>query len=274
MKCSKLELLQYIVCWSLGVFFFVLYFLYVGFPPKYPADALDFIYLGLALLLALFPFVRKIQIGDFFQLEKEIEKTKREIEEQRQFTSTMFSALSTNISTIANMQNIVNIYNVMGASRDPIDPTTMVEMKLNADSLSSADLAYLHNRMVHSFVDEKTRENIDVSSLDWAYYSDDLFWLGQNLTYIKAILISRGPKSMIEHTLGQAYAHMKNLGLKESLSIRQIAGLRIELSKLSEAELDIILREKYARIIQECIYRIGGLSSEFQRIHLMEEDHS
>lgn len=270
MTHSRMSTISVFISWSLSLFFFWLFFSYIGFPPRFPTDMMEFAYLAIALFLFLFPFVSKIRIGNF-ALEKQVEETKKELVEHKQLTYQMLSAISANLTSVASAKSIVNVYPLMGESHDPIKPTPIDEMKPAQTAQSNEKLEYFKNRMVYSFADENARENINPKELNWAYYSDDLFWLGQNLTYIKAILISGGPKSMILRTLGQAYAHLKNLGIEESLSALQITSMRYQLHKMSDSELDAITREKYARAIQECIYRIGALSYEFQEINLNEE---
>jgi hypothetical protein len=77
-----------------------------GFPPTLtPADAL-----GAPTLFFLFlPFFKKIKIGKVLELEREVEKAKKELSDFKGEIRNTVSVLSTNVNTIGRMTNQVTV---------------------------------------------------------------------------------------------------------------------------------------------------------------------
>lgn len=258
----KNEWLFRIICWVFSLAFLVFFFLHWGFPPNIPLLLPEWIYLAIGLLFLVLPFFTKIKIADFIELERIIKETQKELHEQQQYANLMFARLNANVTAVAT--SVQNVHVHLGPSLDNTEPPSSIpEEEKGQLNLNE----YMSDRVAFSFVEEDTEESINPRELDWESKAKELFWLGQNLMYVKAVLLSGGPINQLLFTLRQAYLHMKNLGLDKSDSIKIIIGLMIKIQGISSGRIDVNSRENMARAIQSAIYRIGNLCSKYQELH-------
>lgn len=123
---------------------------------------------------------------------------------------------------------------------------------------------YISKRVGVSVV-QPTTENIDISNYDWKSKAKELYWLGHDLMYIKAVLVTGAPKQLVFIGFKQAFKHMKNLGFGlECNSYIRLSAMMLLIHKNNEEYLSIEIREDYAKKIQRIIYVIGKLTEEYQ----------
>jgi hypothetical protein len=134
--------------WGLAVALLLGYCYDFGFPPMTPNSLISLLYLGLVLALIVVPFASRIKIGKIIELERELSKTRGEIETFKSETRQLFAAV-TSVVGMAKAQSIVNIG--VPASEDEIEsppaeqeerPRLAVELKI---------LNTLWNRQVNRF---------------------------------------------------------------------------------------------------------------------------
>ena len=249
-----------IICWVFSLAFLVFFFLHWGFPPGIPLLLPEWIYLAIGLVFLILPFFTKIKVGDFIELERKIKETQNELHEQKQYANSMFARLNANVTAVSS--SIPNVHVHLGPSSDKTQPPSSIP------EMEKAKLdKYKSDRVAFSLVEEEAKEKVDPSELEWESKAKELFWLGQNLMYIKAVLLSGGPINQLLFTLRQAYLHMKNLGLDKSESIMIVIGVMIKIKGIPDGIIDGISRENMAKAIQSAIYRIGNLCSEYQELH-------
>jgi len=93
--------------WVIALYFGIVFFCKSGFPPAVPPTAAA---LGAPMLFFLFlPFFNKIKIGKVLELEREVEKARKDLSEFKAETRNTLSVLSTNVNTIGRMTNQVTV---------------------------------------------------------------------------------------------------------------------------------------------------------------------
>ncbi len=92
-----------------SIYFFILFINSSGFLPNCPISGCQWLLLIFSFIFAIIPFFNKIKIGKIVELERELQKTKNEFSEYKDFTFHQFTMLSSNINTISNLQNTINI---------------------------------------------------------------------------------------------------------------------------------------------------------------------
>jgi hypothetical protein len=105
------NLLFFTVCWFLGINFLVRGYIHLNYSNP---EGISPFFIGLSvigLILILLPFIKRVKVGDI-EIEREVEQAKREIKEFKTETRNILSVISTQLNTVANMnnQNQVTIY--------------------------------------------------------------------------------------------------------------------------------------------------------------------
>jgi len=105
------SLVFFLVCWFFGFFFFIKGFTNLNL---FTTESISPLSIGLSvvgLVLILLPFIKRVKVGEI-EIEREVEQAKKEIKEFKTETRNMLSVMSTQINTVANMnnQNQVTIY--------------------------------------------------------------------------------------------------------------------------------------------------------------------
>jgi hypothetical protein len=96
-----------VLSWTIAAYFFAGVWRKASFPPTYSYEV---IVIGIpALFFTFFPFFSKIKIGKIIELEREVEKAKKELADFKTEVRNTMSVLSTNVNTIGGMSNQVNI---------------------------------------------------------------------------------------------------------------------------------------------------------------------
>lgn len=95
--------------WLVSFYFLAGFVADVGCPPK-PEIKTGHVLFLLAWLFFLFlPFFKRIKIGRFLELEREVEKAKVELKEFKDEVRTNLSLISTNVNTIGNLSNQITV---------------------------------------------------------------------------------------------------------------------------------------------------------------------
>lgn len=101
--------------WLVSFYFLFGFILDVGFPPKLDISAGHVFFAALWLFFLFLPFFRRVKIGRFLELERELEQTKAELREFKSDVRNNLAVISTNINTIGNLSNQVTV-NVPGVA--------------------------------------------------------------------------------------------------------------------------------------------------------------
>ena len=96
-----------IPCWLFCVFFFLVFLKNSDWFPKTPTTIYDLTYLIASLVFLILPFVSRLRLGKLFDIERELGKTKEDMNNFKNETRQMLSLVST---VSANVSNITNIY--------------------------------------------------------------------------------------------------------------------------------------------------------------------
>lgn len=99
--------------WVVSAYFFTGFIRDVGIPPSQTMSQSDAAYLGLWLFFLFLPFFRRVKLGRFFELEREIDRARSELSDFKSEVRSSLSVISTNVNTIGNQSNQVTI-NVPG----------------------------------------------------------------------------------------------------------------------------------------------------------------
>lgn len=140
--------------WALPAFSWLIsfYFLFgfvadLGFPPRSQVSGGDLLFAALWLLFLFLPFFKKVKIGPWLELEREVERTRNELADFKTEVRSSLSVISTNINTIGNLSNQVTV-NFPGAAeladvKERLDrlsqPETAEEAKEIRDEIASID---------------------------------------------------------------------------------------------------------------------------------------
>ena len=95
--------------WLVSFYFMSGFCLNVGFPPDRTLLTGDALYVALWLFFLFLPFFSRIKIGNFLELERELQRTQAELRDFKNEIRNTVSVLSTNVNTIGSMTNQVNI---------------------------------------------------------------------------------------------------------------------------------------------------------------------
>jgi hypothetical protein len=96
-----------LLSWIVAAYFLVGFLRRSAFPPDFSVGTSA---LAIpALLFLFFPFFKKIKIGKLFELEREVEKAKRELSDFKSEVRSTLSVLSTNVNTIGGMSNQITV---------------------------------------------------------------------------------------------------------------------------------------------------------------------
>jgi len=101
--------------WLVSFYFLLGFVIKMGFPPSSPLSSTEATYLFIWLFFLFLPFFKKIKIGKFLELEKEIQQTKSDVQQLKETVQQNFSLMASSINTISNFSNQVTV-NLPGAS--------------------------------------------------------------------------------------------------------------------------------------------------------------
>ena len=96
-----------IPCWLFCVFFFLVFLKNSGWFPKTPTTIYDLTYLIASLVFLILPFISRLSLGKLFDIERELGKTKEDMNNFKNETRQILSLVS-NVS--AKASNITNFY--------------------------------------------------------------------------------------------------------------------------------------------------------------------
>jgi hypothetical protein len=95
--------------WLVSFYFLIGFASNVGFPPDRALLISDAVYVGLWLLFLFLPFISKLKIGQFLELEREVERARDELQQFKTEIRSSLSVLSTSVNTIGSMNNQVTV---------------------------------------------------------------------------------------------------------------------------------------------------------------------
>lgn len=95
--------------WLVSFYFLVGFASNIGFPPDRALLIGDGVYVVLWLLFLFLPFFSKLRIGQFLELEREVERAKGELQQFKTEIRSSLSVLSTTVNTIGTMSNQVTV---------------------------------------------------------------------------------------------------------------------------------------------------------------------
>jgi hypothetical protein len=122
------ELILFLMTWSIGWYLFIRVINKIN--PDLP-DTISTVHWTIfftSLFLLFLPFVRKIELGKFLKIEKEVKETKDEVKNLKTETVERFNLLTSSISMLSqNLTNKITIYN------QAPDAATLKEVKDELD---------------------------------------------------------------------------------------------------------------------------------------------
>lgn len=90
--------------WILFVFFFLLFLINSGWPPKTPSNKYDLAYLAVSLIFFVLPFVSRMKLGNLLvEFERKLEETRKDLNDFKNQTLQMISSISMNSNTNQNV---------------------------------------------------------------------------------------------------------------------------------------------------------------------------
>lgn len=95
--------------WLVSFYFLAGFVVEVGFPPKPDIKPGHVLFLLAWLFFLFLPFFKRIKLGKFLELEREVEKAKVELKEFKDEVRTNLSLISTNVNTIGNLSNQITV---------------------------------------------------------------------------------------------------------------------------------------------------------------------
>ena len=98
-----------IVSWAISVYFFVVFHISAGFPPRDPVSTSDWLLLGVAGLFFVLPFVSRLKIGNAIEVERKVKEVQETVQEFKEETRNSLALLSNAITTVSNISNTVTV---------------------------------------------------------------------------------------------------------------------------------------------------------------------
>jgi hypothetical protein len=132
--------------WLVSFYFLAGFVANVGFPPARSIFGADVLYVTLWLFFLFLPFFKKVKVGSFLELEREVEKAKEEAGKAREDLQAFktevrnsLQILSTNVNTIGGMSNQVTV-NIPGLAelqqaRQVLEDKAPPDTKATAEAL-------------------------------------------------------------------------------------------------------------------------------------------
>lgn len=149
-----------LLSWIVAAYFLVAFLKKSSFPPDLSAGTTALA--APALIFLFFPFFMKIKIGKVLELEREVQKAKKELSDFKTEVRSTLSVLSTNVNTIGGMSNqiTVNIPAVAELQRARQDVAAAIPVKARDEAEK------VENRIIRQSEDDKTmalaRTRIDI----------------------------------------------------------------------------------------------------------------
>jgi hypothetical protein len=179
------NLLFYLICWYLGVKIFNLGYVNLNFSKPNEISPLFLTLTGIGLLLILLPFFKRVKVGEF-EIEREIEQTKKDLTDFKNETRNTLAVVSTQISAVANIrnQNQVTVY-VPGYEEAKADLKQQIPQAVEKEAEEIKDELVLDNQdtimavvklkvqleyLLRKLL-EKQRENVPVATAKVKYMS-------------------------------------------------------------------------------------------------------
>jgi hypothetical protein len=149
-----------LLSWIVAAYFLIAFLKKSAFPPDLTTGTTA---LGVpALVFLFFPFFTKIKIGKVLELEREVQKAKKDLSDFKTEVRSTLSVLSTNVNTIGGMSNqiTVNIPALAELQRARQDVASAIPVKAKEEAEK------VENRIIRQSEDDKTmalaRTRIDI----------------------------------------------------------------------------------------------------------------
>jgi hypothetical protein len=114
--------------WLVSFYFLSGFVWDVSFPPRLNVSPGHVFFGALWLFFLFLPFFRRVKIGSFLELERELEKTRADLRDFKTEIRSSLTLISTNVNTIGNLSNQITV-NVPGAA-------DLAEIKKRLDDLA------------------------------------------------------------------------------------------------------------------------------------------
>lgn len=122
------EFILFIMTWSIGWYLFIRVICKINPDLPETISTVHWTIFFTSLFLLFLPFVRKIELGKFLKIEKEVKETKDEVKNLKTETVERFNLLTSSISMLSqNLTNRITIYN------QAPDAATLKEVKEELD---------------------------------------------------------------------------------------------------------------------------------------------
>lgn len=95
--------------WLISFYFLLGFVANVGFPPERALFLGDALFIFLWLFFVFLPFFSRIKIGNLIELEREIQRTKKDLQDVKTELRNNIALLSTTVNTIGSMTNQVTV---------------------------------------------------------------------------------------------------------------------------------------------------------------------
>ncbi len=129
--------------WLVSFYFLLGFVVKMGFPPSSSMTATEATYLFMWLFFLFLPFFKKIKIGKFLELERDIYQTKKDVKQLREQVQNNFSLMASSIATISNLTNTVTV-NLPGALAVQ---EAKQDLQLGGSPASTSDIEDIKNEL-------------------------------------------------------------------------------------------------------------------------------
>jgi len=130
--------------WLVSFYFLVGFTRNVGFPPDRSVLAGDAFFVTLWLFFLFLPFFRRVRIGRWLELEREVDHAKKELQDFKAEMRNTVAVLSTNVNTMGSMSNQITV-NIPGvhelqAAKEKVAAQSSPQVKREAEDVQQSML--------------------------------------------------------------------------------------------------------------------------------------
>ncbi len=130
--------------WVISFYFLVGFTTNIGFPPDRSLLIGDAFFIFLWLFFLFLPFFKKVKIGKWLELERDVSRAKQELQDFKTEMRNTVAVLSPNVNTIGNITNQITV-NIPGlhelqSAKEKVDAKASPQVKQEAEQVQQSML--------------------------------------------------------------------------------------------------------------------------------------